>query len=187
MNLNGHITQAALLGSDGGLARYRLVIEPWLSFLAHRTDAYVFQRKTVVQIIDEVFACYQTHDQSQGKLMPAWRWDLSDASVYPERSLSIQYQETDLAFVQRLLLEEGLFCWTEHTGNSADPSLGAHTLVIADHNNAFRPGAQARVRYTQAIQAAGPTLFNLKPQDTLTRWSRRSAAHTMGPKLRFGT
>jgi type VI secretion system secreted protein VgrG len=171
---HGHITQAALLGSDGGLARYRLVIEPWLSFLAHRTDAYVFQRQTVIQIIEEVFADYQ----NQGKLAPAWRWDLADATVYPERSLSIQYQETDLAFVQRLLLEEGLFWWVEHQGNSADASLGAHTLVIADHNNAFRPGAQARVRYTQAIQAAGPTLFNLKPQDSLTRWSRRSAVHT---------
>ena len=28
---HGHVTEAALLGSDGGLARYRLVIEPWLS------------------------------------------------------------------------------------------------------------------------------------------------------------
>jgi type VI secretion system secreted protein VgrG len=170
---HGHITQAALLGSDGGLARYRLVIEPWLSFLAHRTDAYVFQSQTVIQIIEAVFADYQT----QGKLMPAWRWDLTDASVYPERSLCIQYQETDLAFVQRLLLEEGLFCWMEHTGNAADASLGAHTLVIADHNNAFQPGAQARVRYTQAIQSS-PTLFKPKPEDTLTRWSRRSAVHT---------
>jgi type VI secretion system secreted protein VgrG len=167
---HGHITEAALLGSDGGLARYRLVIEPWLSFLAHRTDAYVFQSKTVIQIIDEVFADYQT----QGKLMPAWRWDLADATVYPERSLSIQYQETDLAFVQRLLLEEGLFCWIEHKGDSADAGLGAHTLVIADHNNAFQPGAQRRVRYTQAIQGN----HSLKPQDTLTRWSQRSAVHT---------
>ena len=80
---HGHITRAELLGSDGGLARYRLVIEPWLSFLAHRTDAYVFQRKTVVQIIEEVFADYA----GQGKLVPAWRWDLADANVYPERSL----------------------------------------------------------------------------------------------------
>jgi type VI secretion system secreted protein VgrG len=175
---HGHITQAALLGSDGGLARYRLVIEPWLSFLAHRTDAYVFQRQTVIQIIEEVFADYQ----SQGKLMPAWRWDLADASVYPERSLCIQYQETDLAFVQRLLIEEGLFCWIEHTSNSSDASLGAHTLVIADHNNAFRPGAQARVRFTQAIQS-GPTLLKPKPEDSLTRWSRRSAVHTTSLQL----
>ena len=49
---HGHVVQAELLGSDGGLARYRLVIDPWLSFLAHRHDAYVFQHKTVVQIVE---------------------------------------------------------------------------------------------------------------------------------------
>ena len=64
---HGHFTQAALMGSDGGLARYRLVIEPWLSFLAHRTDAYVFQTKTVIQIIEEIFTDYH----AQGKLMPS--------------------------------------------------------------------------------------------------------------------
>ncbi|MCA6218091.1 hypothetical protein KGA65_16265, partial [Ideonella sp. B7] len=28
---HGHVVAAALVGSDGGLARYRLVIEPWLA------------------------------------------------------------------------------------------------------------------------------------------------------------
>jgi hypothetical protein len=38
------------------------------------------------------------------------------------------------------------------------------------------------VRYTQALQAS-PTLFNLKPQDSLTRWSRRSAVPTSSLQL----
>jgi uncharacterized protein involved in type VI secretion and phage assembly len=49
---DSHITDVALEVSDGGLARYRLVIEPWLAFLAFRQDAYVFQNKTVVQIVE---------------------------------------------------------------------------------------------------------------------------------------
>ncbi len=53
---HGHITQAQLLGSDGGLARYRLTVEPWLAFLAHRQDAWVFQNQTVQAIVEEVFA-----------------------------------------------------------------------------------------------------------------------------------
>lgn len=168
---HGHVTQAASLGSDGGLARYRLVIEPWLSLLAHRRDAWAFQSRSVVQIVEEVFTDYQ----NQGKLAPAWRWDLADAGVYPQRSLCIQYQESDLDFVQRLLREEGLFFWFEHSGNAGDAGLGAHTLVIADHNGAFRPSAQASVRYTQA----GATL----PEDSLTRWSRQAAVHTAGLEL----
>lgn len=155
---HGHVTEAALLGSDGGLARFRLVIEPWLAFLAHRQDSRVFQRLTVPQIVDAVFAGYQ----AAGRLVPAWRWALADAAVYPERSLCIQYRESDLAFVSRLLLEEGLFCWFEHEGQAGEPNLGAHTLVLADHNGAFAPGSQAQVRYTQS--RAGLR------EDSLTHW-----------------
>jgi hypothetical protein len=102
-----------------------------------------------MQIIDEVFADYQ----AQGKLMPAWRWELADASVYPQRSLCLQYHKSDLAFVQRLLAEEGLFCWFEHKASEGD-ALGEHTLVIADHNGCFQPNLQPRVRYTQSASAS---------------------------------
>jgi type VI secretion system secreted protein VgrG len=162
---HGHITQAALVGSDGGLARYRLVIEPWLSFLAQRQDSWVFQGQSVKAIIEEVFADYQ----AQGKLTPAYRWSLADEAVYAERSLCIQYQETDLAFVQRLLLEEGLYCWWEHSAGSGD-TLGTHTLVIADHDGAFTACKQPRVRYTQASASLA--------EDSLTRWRGTAAVHT---------
>ena len=162
---HGHITRAELLGSDGGLARYRLTVEPWLGFLAQRQDSWVFQDKTVPEIVEEVFSDYQ----GQGKLVPAWRWELADRAVYPRRSLCIQYQETDLAFVQRLLREEGLFCWWEHEAAPADAALGAHTLVIADHNGAFKADL-GTVRFTQA--GAG-----LKT-DSLTRWSRGARVAT---------
>ena len=89
---HGHITRAARLGSDGGLARYRLVIEPWLGFLAHRQDSWVFQDRTVRQIVEEVFADYR----APGRLAPAWRWELADETVYSARSLCVQYQESDL-------------------------------------------------------------------------------------------
>ncbi len=166
---HGHVTAFALLGSDGGLARYKLTIEPWLSFLGHRQDAWVFQDKTVMQIIDEVFADYQ----AQGKLAPAWRWELADASLYPRRSLCMQYHESDLAFVQRLLAEEGLFCWFEHQATESD-TFGQHTLVIADHNGSFKPNVQPRVRYTQSASAS----FK---EDSLTRFNetRHVAATTL--------
>ena len=88
--------------------------------------------------------------------------DLADAAAYPRRSLAIQHQETDLAFVLRLLAEEGLFAWFEHA-SADDEALGSHTLVIADHNGAFHPfdTGSGRVRYTQA----GPTLAELTAQE----------------------
>ena len=143
---HAHVASVRFDGSDGGLARYRLLLEPWLGFLAHRTDAWVFQDMTVMQIIDEVFADYTQH----GKLAARWRWDLADPAAYPQRSLCIQYQETDLDFVHRLMLEEGLFYWFEHTADASDAGLGTHTLVIADHNAAFSTNPQPVVRYTQS-------------------------------------
>ena len=64
--------------------------------------------------------------------------------------------------------------WFEHTGQADAAGLGAHTLVIADHNNAFKPGAQPLVRFTQA----GAALFQSEPEDSLTRWHQSASTHT---------
>ncbi|QCU72614.1 type VI secretion system tip protein VgrG [Luteimonas yindakuii] len=141
---HGHVTAFEQLGSNGGLARYRLGVEPWLAFLRQRVDSYVFQGMTLVQIVEDVFADYV----DAGALAPAWRWDLQDPAVYPVRSLTTQYQESDFAFIERLLADEGLFYWFEHAGAPGSDTLGRHTLVIADHNEACT--GLGSVRYHRA-------------------------------------
>lgn len=168
---SGHVSGFALLGSDGGLARYRLVIQPWLAFLGHNQDSWVFQDQTVMEIVDQIF----NDHAGQGTLKPQWRWDLADPSVYPRRSLSVQYNESDLAYVHRLLREEGLFYWWEHDG--ADGK-GSHTLVIADHNGAFKANAQSRVRFTQA----GAVL----KEDSLTQVQTHARVRTASLELASG-
>ena len=140
---HGHVTGFEQLGSDGGFARFKVVIEPWLVLLAKRQDSFIFQDMSITEIIESVFADYA----NQGKLIPAWRFDLLDANLYTKRSLTIQYNESDYNFVCRLLAEEGLFFWFEHAGDVNSPQFGSHTLVIADHNGAFHPNRQAEVRY----------------------------------------
>jgi type VI secretion system secreted protein VgrG len=142
---HGHITKVAMTGSNGGFARYTLTIEPWTAFLDHGRDSRIFQDMTVFDILDAVFGAYQ----GQGTLSPAWRVDSADQSIYPKRSLTTQYGESDLAFAERLMHEEGLFYFFEHTGDPDSATLGSHTMVIADHNGAFQPNAQATVLFTQ--------------------------------------
>lgn len=142
---HGHITAAELAGADGGLARYHLTLEPWTMFMGLGRDSRIFQDMSVPELLDAVFASYE----GKGRLAPAWRFDLADESIYVKRSLTTQYQESDLAFAHRLMLEHGLFYYFEHEAAPESPSLGTHTLVIADHNDAFQPGAQAAVRFTQ--------------------------------------
>ena len=163
---HGHISRAERLGANGGFARYRLVIEPWLAFLGHNSDNYLFQDKSIIDIVDELLGDWH----GRGKLNPAWRWDLADAARYPKRGMTVQYQESDLAFLKRLLAEEGLFCWFEHTAND-DETLGRHTLVIADHNGTFADNPQAHFRYTQP----GATLS----EDSLDRWQSNTRVDTV--------
>ncbi|GAA5175539.1 type VI secretion system Vgr family protein [Niveibacterium umoris] len=134
---HGHVTGFGILGADGGFARYRMRVQPWLAFLGHNRDSWAFQDKNVVAILDDIFSGWQ----GQGALAPQWRWDLAEPDQLLPRSLCVQAGESDLAFVERLLAEEGLFYWFEHAAD-------AHTLVIADHNGAF--AQPERIRFHRA-------------------------------------
>ncbi|WP_323142420.1 type VI secretion system Vgr family protein [Massilia phyllosphaerae] len=143
---HGHITSAQLIGANGGFARYSLTIEPWFAFLALGRDSRIFQDKTVFEILDAVFQAWP----DPGTLVPAWRYDIADRDTYPVRSLTCQYQESNLAFVRRLMHEAGLFYYIEHSAAPDSERLGSHTLVIANHNGSFQANPQAEVRFTQA-------------------------------------
>jgi type VI secretion system secreted protein VgrG len=155
---HGHITSVEMNGSNGGLARYRLTMEPWLAFLEHGRDSRIFQDMSVFDILDAVFAAWQ----GRGRLVPSWRFDIAERAIYPIRSLTTQYQESDLVFVERLMSEEGLFHFFEHIGDPDSPSLGSHTMVIADHNGSFKPNAHASINFTQSSA--------VMKQDGLDRW-----------------
>lgn len=159
--IHGHITACAYLSADGGFARYRLTLEPWLAFLRHRRDSYVWQGKSVLDILDHLLGRYR----GQGALHPVWRFALGDASHYPPRDICTQFEESDHAFFTRLLAEEGLFYWFEHTGDPASPAFGSHTLVIGDHNGAFLPNRQHVIRYHRAAA--------VECDDNITVWHAR--------------
>ncbi|MBO4120774.1 type VI secretion system tip protein VgrG, partial [Cupriavidus gilardii] len=55
---HGFVVDCASMGGDGGLARYRLTVAPWLERLRGRVDCYVYQDKTAQEIVEEVFRDY---------------------------------------------------------------------------------------------------------------------------------
>ncbi|MES2319855.1 MAG: type VI secretion system Vgr family protein [Pseudomonadota bacterium] len=169
---HGHITSVESLKADGGFARYAITLGPWYAFLVNGRDSRVFQDKNVSEILDAIFGGWQ----ALGKLAPAWRFDLLDPSVYPKRSLTTQYQESNLAFAERLMAEEGLFYYFEHTGDAESPSLGSHTMVIADHNGTFKPNSQARINFTQP----GAVM----KEDSIDRWRTEFRLRTNAVEVR---
>ncbi|QYF92755.1 type VI secretion system tip protein VgrG [Massilia sp. PAMC28688] len=98
----GEISQVAMLGSEGGLARYRVRISPWLWRLSQVRNSRVWQDKSVIDIVESVFEAYGP--------VAKWRWSEEAGPFLAEatRSYCCQYRETDLAFVRRLLTEEGI-------------------------------------------------------------------------------
>jgi type VI secretion system secreted protein VgrG len=99
----GLVRDAECLGADGGLARYRLSLVPWTWMLSQSRHSRVFQDKGVRDIIEQVFQAY----------VPLANWQWADEmgpflEGSPLRTYCVQYRETDLDFVQRLLAEEGI-------------------------------------------------------------------------------
>ena len=97
-------------------AHYRVVLRPWLWFLGNRSDNRIFQKKSVIEIVEEVFKPH-AHVKVEKRLKAS----------YPPREYCVQYRESDLDFVQRLMEHEGIFYHFDH----AD---GEHTLVLSDAN-----------------------------------------------------
>ncbi len=105
------IAEAYCLGADGGMALYEVRLRDWTAWLQHGAHSRVFQDLGVRAIVDEVLGSAGIAGQ--------WQWseelDTFLANERP-RSYCVQYRETDLAFVQRLLAEEGIGWMIEPAG-----------------------------------------------------------------------
>ncbi|MBL8404390.1 MAG: type VI secretion system tip protein VgrG [Dechloromonas sp.] len=145
---HGYITQVMQLGSDGGFARYRLIMEPFLAFLGQRRDCYLFQDKTVIDIVGQILADYPEADWANLVTQPLRTY-----------SIATQYRETDDHFIRRLLAEEGLSFRFEHDQNAQageNASHARHKLVIFDREAKLPAGAQPVIRFhrNDATEAA---------------------------------
>ena len=101
---------------DGRRAlRFKLVPRLWL--LKHRVTTRIFQGLSVPAIVKRVMRAVG--------LEGTWKLTRS----YPARNYCVQYQESDLAFIKRLLAEEGIFYYFTEPGSLggslADSALGA--------------------------------------------------------------
>ncbi|RUV71944.1 MAG: type VI secretion system tip protein VgrG [Mesorhizobium sp.] len=118
---SGLVSEFRLTRIEDRLAYYEAVIRPWLWFLGNTTDCRIFQNMSVIEIVEEIFSKYSTA-----------KFEKRLQGSYPPREYCVQYDETDLDFVQRLLEHEGILYFFEHDE-------GKHTLVLADAMNKLKP------------------------------------------------
>jgi type VI secretion system secreted protein VgrG len=148
----GIITKAEALPSDGGFAKYRLTIEPAFSLLRQRYTARVFQDKNVPKIIQTIIDEHRADNTLFGKTFTL-RFDLLNEADYLPRSYCLQYRETDLEFIERLLAEEGLAYTFEHSGaENASPGQGDGKparveMVVFDNPSFLKQAEEGQIRY----------------------------------------
>ncbi|HVK94616.1 MAG TPA: type VI secretion system Vgr family protein, partial [Noviherbaspirillum sp.] len=157
-------------GADGSLARYRLRLAPWTHALTLRRDSYVFQDKTVLEIIEEVLQDY-----------PAASYRFDVGSALPSRSLAMQYRETDYDFITRLLAEEGFNFFFEHedaherpeatprrkdadTASEPASAHARHRFVVFDDNARLKPCTQPSIRFQRAAATEASDTITLLRQ-----------------------
>lgn len=159
--IHGQIHRAAQGESGKRLTRYRLVIVPKLAYLAHRTNQRIFQHLSVPQIIALVL---EEHGILDGV---GHRFDLGPV-LYPERDYCVQYDETDLQFIQRLCEEEGIHYHFRH-------SESGHMLVFGDDQTVFPQLAPVAYQQDSGLVADAPVVkrFGVRIETRTGRVTRR--------------
>ena len=159
----GLITRAEALPSNGGFARYKLTIEPPLALLRYRTTSRVFQDKSVPEIVQQVLDEHIAANPTIGRI---FQTQFTLRKQYPPRSYCLQYRETDLAFIERLLFEEGIAYTFGHEAGEVPIC----RLTAFDDPWDLPQAGQGTVRFHRADAT--------EAEDSLTEWTE---ARRIGP------
>ncbi|MEP7120900.1 MAG: type VI secretion system tip protein TssI/VgrG [Byssovorax sp.] len=127
---------------------YLATVVPRAWRLQHRHDYRIFQDVTAPEIIEKVLlAAGLTADD----------FVISSTLAYERREYSVQYAETDWAFISRLMEETGMFCFFDHKADN-------HVMVFGD-----APSAHEAIAAPPVVPYR--TGGSLNAQESVTRFS----------------
>ncbi|EAQ4906428.1 type VI secretion system tip protein VgrG [Salmonella enterica] len=99
--VHGVVTTFRRISGSADQSTYQITLEPFLSLLdkQFRTHRF-FVNKSVPEVVEQVLQDHALH---------GWEYEFNLKQSYPKREQINQYLESDLAFIQRLLAEVGIF------------------------------------------------------------------------------
>ncbi|MFT4929695.1 MAG: type VI secretion system secreted protein VgrG [Phenylobacterium sp.] len=110
------------IGDEGSrFTTYHAVVVPKIWALKHRHNCRIFQQKSVIDIVSTLL-------DELGLAGDEYRVDCSGS--YEPYVYCVQYRESELNFISRLLEAEGIFYYFEHTDEK-------HVMVFADDSTAL--------------------------------------------------
>lgn len=119
-HFNGVLIEARWMGPQSSQYGYRLLLRPWFWLLSRTSDCRIFEKKSVLEIIKTVFSDRGFNDFRD-----------ATTSSYQSIEYCVQYRETDIDFVCRLMEQYGIYYFFEHTEDK-------HTLVMADSKSSHK-------------------------------------------------
>ncbi len=117
---NGIVAEIAYRGRIRGAFRYRIELRPWIWLLSRTQDCAIFQNQSVYDTI--------TNGVFTAKGFTSFKDARQASAGSTSLEYCVQYRETALDFVTRLMERYGLYYFFEHSN-------GSHTLVLADDQN----------------------------------------------------
>ena len=138
-HFNGLCSRISEGEKHGRFFKYHATVRPWLWMLTRTKNYRMFQEKTVPDILKEMF------DQHSGIA----NVDVQLTETYTPWVYCVQYNETDFAFVSRLMEHEGIYYFFKHTEDK-------HTLVIADSYSAHTKCYEEEISYIPPQERARP-------------------------------
>ena len=118
---SGIVVEAREIVAQGHMHAYQLVLRPWTWLLSQAADSRIFQNKSVVDSIKDVFQNAGFAD-----------YEVKLSETYKPLEYCVQYRETHLDFVLRLMEQFGIYYYFKHQS-------GKHTMVLADSVSAHEP------------------------------------------------
>ncbi len=110
---NGIVSRFMHAGGDKAFSSYSAELVPSLWLLTLSRDRVIYQNKTAADIIKAVLGGFGV------------TFDAQLTGSYGSREYCVQYDETALEFISRLMEEEGIFYFFTFTN-------GGHTMVLGD-------------------------------------------------------
>ncbi|WP_062268608.1 type VI secretion system Vgr family protein [Endozoicomonas arenosclerae] len=98
---------------------FEVTASPWTWFLDQRINCRIFQQLTATEIIQSICKEHGFHPQLK-----------INVTAPRKREYSVQFNESDWAYIRRLLASEGWFFYFDQQSSQ-------HNLVISDSNRAF--------------------------------------------------
>lgn len=114
--------------SENGVRYYQIHVVPGLWFLSQANHNRIFENKTSIEIAEEIIGAYGAFCELETKT----------SGTYLKREYCVQFNESDLEFVERLLAEDGISYYFSFSKSS-------HTLVLTDQTNGFVDCSQYKV------------------------------------------